>query len=248
MPTRVASRMAHDITTSISQSGKTSKFYAEVRRRRAPPCCAPRRVSRLAATGGEGDAGSKSRASTRTHRVLEVMTAGSPAIPGNLTVATYSLMIVGREYLLDPRRFRAAHPNPWVVWRPEHEEKVGATSVSGLGALDLNAGEPKAVEVVKSAAGNGFAFGITIGHAENNDIVLRDPSVSRFHAYLQQGPVGWSLVDAGSKNGTRVLTTKLAPSQPFKLSAHATLGLGGVRLDFFEPEAFVAWLEEQMSK
>ena len=45
---------------------------------------------------------------------------------------------------------------------------------------------------------------ITVGRAPNNDVVLQDGQVSKFHAWFRQGPAGMELVDAGSRNGTYV--------------------------------------------
>jgi pSer/pThr/pTyr-binding forkhead associated (FHA) protein len=50
-----------------------------------------------------------------------------------------------------------------------------------------------------------------------------DVTVSRFHAYFIEGPVGVELVDAGSRNGTRVDGQLLSPRQGVR---------GGERLQF----------------
>ena len=43
-----------------------------------------------------------------------------------------------------------------------------------------------------------------IGTHSTNDLVLRDPSVSRFHCKLTFGDKGWRLQDSGSLNGTKL--------------------------------------------
>lgn len=43
---------------------------------------------------------------------------------------------------------------------------------------------------------------IRIGTAQGNDLVLRDSTVSRNHARLEQTPSGWLVADLGSSNGT----------------------------------------------
>jgi pSer/pThr/pTyr-binding forkhead associated (FHA) protein len=46
---------------------------------------------------------------------------------------------------------------------------------------------------------------LTVGRTPNNDVVVRDTSVSRFHAYVKPGESGGLLIqDAGSTNGTLV--------------------------------------------
>jgi pSer/pThr/pTyr-binding forkhead associated (FHA) protein len=43
-----------------------------------------------------------------------------------------------------------------------------------------------------------------IGRAAENDVVLPDPGVSRFHAEIERLPEGYVLRDLGSTNGTLV--------------------------------------------
>src|SRR5262249_11392519 len=46
---------------------------------------------------------------------------------------------------------------------------------------------------------------ITLGRADDNDVVVPDVSISRFHAFVKQGASGgWLMQDAGSTNGTTV--------------------------------------------
>lgn len=43
---------------------------------------------------------------------------------------------------------------------------------------------------------------MTVGRADDNDLVLPDPEVSRRHARLEPAGSGWRVVDLGSRNGT----------------------------------------------
>ena len=45
---------------------------------------------------------------------------------------------------------------------------------------------------------------LRIGSHEANDVVLKDPLVSRFHCRIERGPRAWRVVDQGSLNGTRI--------------------------------------------
>jgi hypothetical protein len=45
---------------------------------------------------------------------------------------------------------------------------------------------------------------LTVGRAEDNDLVLPDAEVSRHHARLERGGAGWLLIDLESTNGTWV--------------------------------------------
>lgn len=61
----------------------------------------------------------------------------------------------------------------------------------------LNGGTAGSRHVLKKAR-------TRIGRAGENDIVLPDPSVSRFHAEIERLPEGYVLRDLGSTNGTSV--------------------------------------------
>ncbi|HUR34878.1 MAG TPA: FHA domain-containing protein [Vicinamibacterales bacterium] len=45
---------------------------------------------------------------------------------------------------------------------------------------------------------------VKIGRAPTNDVVLRDPAVSRAHVRLDRTPAGWEVTDLASANGVRV--------------------------------------------
>jgi predicted component of type VI protein secretion system len=59
-----------------------------------------------------------------------------------------------------------------------------------------------------------FPSMITVGRARNNDILLFDPIISKFHAYFSLVDGQWMLADAGSSNGTRINGLTLAPKGP----------------------------------
>ena len=50
---------------------------------------------------------------------------------------------------------------------------------------------------------------ITVGRTGNNDIVIPDATVSKFHAYFRVTDKGLEIVDAGSRNGTKVMAGAL---------------------------------------
>ena len=52
---------------------------------------------------------------------------------------------------------------------------------------------------------------ISVGRARNKDVILRDPSVSKFHCWFDVDPSGaCGVADAGSKNGTFVNGAELS--------------------------------------
>src|SRR6185503_8955409 len=50
---------------------------------------------------------------------------------------------------------------------------------------------------------------LTVGTAEGNDLVVTDPTVSRYHLELTRRPGGIQVIDAGSSNGTLIGTVRV---------------------------------------
>jgi pSer/pThr/pTyr-binding forkhead associated (FHA) protein len=87
---------------------------------------------------------------------------------------------------------------------------------------------------------------VTIGRTANNDIVIPDLSVSRFHAFAKPGePTGLAIQDAGSTNGTTVNGSSV-PSQghgsPVDLKSGDNVRLGQVELTFVDATALLEYL------
>ena len=75
-----------------------------------------------------------------------------------------------------------------------------------------------------------FPSMITIGRAKNNDIVIPDALVSKFHAFFRQLDDGeWGIADAGSANGTKLGDVDLPPKgQPERVRSGDKIVFGGV--------------------
>jgi hypothetical protein len=67
---------------------------------------------------------------------------------------------------------------------------------------------------------------VTVGRAEDNDLVLADPEVSRHHARLEPDGQGWRTVDLGSTNGTWVNGVRLNAAA---IAVGDEVAFGGVR-------------------
>ena len=82
---------------------------------------------------------------------------------------------------------------------------------------------------------------ITIGRTPNNDVVIPDLSVSRFHAFLKApGDCGFQLQDAGSVNGTAVNSDPVSPQgsgPPVELKSGDNVRLGRVEMTFLDAPA-----------
>ncbi len=100
-----------------------------------------------------------------------------------------------------------------------------------------------------SSEQNAFAFGITVGRTRNNDVVVEDNSVSRFHAYfvcdLRSGQ--WRLVDAESSNGTFLNEVALVPNTPTPVPDRSRIRFGSITARFLLPESTLAYVRGQLS-
>jgi hypothetical protein len=139
---------------------------------------------------------------------------------------------------------------PVLLWEaptvePTDSQLMGATD-SGRRHQDRpNKLEPLVLPLRKGLSrSNAFGMGLTVGRTENNDLVLADTSVSRFHAYFLEDARRkiWRLVDAESKNGTFVGGVKLQPSLQVELQDRAKLRFGEVELTYLLPESFFQYL------
>lgn len=100
---------------------------------------------------------------------------------------------------------------------------------------------------VEKVAGrpNPFAMGVTVGRVENNDVIVDDGSVSRFHAWLQYEAKQktWTLCDAESKNGTFLGAQRLKPNQKVPLTDGARVKFGEAEMTFLSPDGLVKLIQ-----
>jgi hypothetical protein len=162
------------------------------------------------------------------------------------------LSTYARQFLVDEEKARAGQESPLLVW----ENPLGGTAEplllgtsTGTTPDRPRASEPLVFEVKKGPSKqNAFPMGVTLGRTENNDLILDDNSISRFHAYFQQDlrTHDWKLVDAESKNGTWVGPLKLVPRQPEVVRDQTQVRFGEIEMMFLLPESFFAYLQRKM--
>lgn len=71
---------------------------------------------------------------------------------------------------------------------------------------------------------------ITVGRTANHDITINDATVSKFHAFFRMIDEHMELVDAGSRNGTKVMGRALVPRVPIVVAAGTRIRFGTVDL------------------
>lgn len=159
------------------------------------------------------------------------------------------LSAYARQLSADRASFSALLDCPLLVWgAPSHADEAQLFStLTGPSLTRPSAAEPLVFLLRKSdSKSNAFAIGVTVGRTENNDVVLDDNSVSRFHAYFLHDVKGggWRLVDAESKNGTWLNAVRLSPNQAEKVEDNAQVRFGDIQATFMQPETFMAYLEQ----
>lgn len=106
-----------------------------------------------------------------------------------------------------------------------HSTLVGRLKSGGAPAF---ASPDAIVHPIAKSKRNPFGDMITVGRASNNDIILSDANVSKFHAYFRVDGDVVKIHDTGSTNGTRV-DGRPAGKEGIALSTLARIELGPSR-------------------
>ena len=112
------------------------------------------------------------------------------------------------------------------------EDTLLARIDGGLFSSDHDIG-PWEVFPLTKKMGAPFADMITVGRTQNNDIVLKDITVSRFHAFFRQRGDVWTVCDAGSKNGTFLKDMQLKPRREQTIMSGDAVKLGDIATNFY---------------
>jgi hypothetical protein len=126
-----------------------------------------------------------------------------------------------------------ASVEPMEEWSQWGDTPTGITDMEDARAQAGLGGQIFAVRKVQSL----YQDMITVGRTANHDIVLRDPSVSKFHAHFKVRPSGIYLVDAGSTRGTFVDGKRLWPRDVQLVVVGAVVGFGALRFRLCTPES-----------
>ena len=122
---------------------------------------------------------------------------------------------------------------------PTDEYEAETTLVSGFDVVARSGGPTVAVFPMAKKPGAPFSDMITVGRTANNDVVLNDVTVSRFHAYFKGSNGSWIVCDSGSKNGTLLDGEPLDPRKETKLSPGSQVKFGEVEGVFYTaPELY----------
>ncbi len=88
------------------------------------------------------------------------------------------------------------------------------------------------------------AKGMSIGRANECTYFLPFPKISKVHAYLKEQAGRWTLVDAGSRNGTQMNGTPVPADAPVIITDGASLQISQCQFLFYTPAGFYRILGE----
>jgi hypothetical protein len=151
------------------------------------------------------------------------------------------------QFLYDRQAVLKSVSWPVLVWespphRPDPHVRLARSTLSNLRFQRPVPAEPLVFELRKCTPG---AAEITLGRAQECDIVIEDPTVSRLHAWFRREPhTGmWHVVDAESHNGTFQAGVLMVPGRPTPLFERASLRFGGVEMSFLQASAFEHYVQ-----
>jgi hypothetical protein len=130
--------------------------------------------------------------------------------------------------------FIKAWPVDWLVWeagpwRPTYQSKDTLAQDGLVTSVPHGTGESLAI-ALESPKQRSY---LSLGRASDNDIVVDDATLSRVHLLFQREPLGWSVRDAGSTNGSSVEGAPLGPDA-VALQTGTRILAGSVRFTYYD--------------
>ena len=160
---------------------------------------------------------------------------------------SFLLSVLVRRYGgVELEAFRRTHPHDWLVWEPGVWRPALKTTTLIMQKLVLP------TVPAPNADGEALAFAldtnadkpVTVGRAPTCDIPVNDATLSQIHLQLMHGPGGWTVRDAGSRNGSWLEAAPLTAGTPFALTSGAKLRTGQVMLTYYSPGGMFARIKE----
>jgi hypothetical protein len=122
-------------------------------------------------------------------------------------------------------------------------------NVGGASSITPNGGElpapvdERVIVVLKKLDSNPFPERISVGRANNCDVVIRDPSVSKLHGHFRDIQADAAIfTDAKSSNGTRIDGNPAEPGVSVAVQRQSIIVLGRVRLTLLTASEVYDWL------
>lgn len=121
-------------------------------------------------------------------------------------------------------------------------DAIGLDDIQGIAEGRILDPEAQVFPVVKRPGINPYTGMVTVGRADNCDIIIRSAEISKFHFYLVPSPVEpgqYGIGDGGSKNGTKLGDIAILPKKTESIDSGDSIFLGSsVVIRFFSPNHF----------
>ena len=145
---------------------------------------------------------------------------------------------------LAPAAFEARYARAFLVWHRSLSISAKGPMRTRSASGDTGTGELVLVAFpVRRRPTSEHAF-VAIGRLDGNDIALFDETLSKFHAYVKEGPERTFVIQDGkSRNGTSVDEVPVAPrgaGPPTLLKSGQMVRFGSVTTTFLDASALVA--------
>ena len=148
--------------------------------------------------------------------------------------------LISRFKDADLAQFEKAHPHDWLVWEPGAWRAPQRTTMVVAQKLDLT-GAPKGLEALALVLAAKKPDEQLVLGRELCDLVINDATLSQRHLLLMHAPSGgWTVRDAGSRNGSWFENTQMEPGRPHPLKSGTKLRAGQVQLTYYGPAEMFA--------
>lgn len=149
------------------------------------------------------------------------------------------MSLLSRQLALGADAFLTRYPHSWLVWEPGGW--VAPTADPQMSVAETRLAE---THVSRPHSGDALCFGLKapegqalrLGRAVENEIVISDLSVSRFHARLELKDDQWHVVAVSDP--AVVGEDVVGPGTSQHLISGQAIELGGVRLAYYDSKAF----------
>lgn len=172
------------------------------------------------------------------------------------------LFIISRARLVRPARAQATVTGMQAVRGrdalvPRERGEVGREPTGAFRLVDANKPKPAPSATANERGGRPlvlplrkvqatFPSMITVGRTENNDLVIADEQISKFHAFFRVVGERVELSDAGSRNGTFVGSRRLERrGAGAPLSPRDRFAFGAVEFQLFDARGCWEWLRQR---
>ncbi len=157
------------------------------------------------------------------------------------------LSLLGRQYLLTGPKFMELHPHPWLVWEPG--EWIAPTTGEKQNTSETLLPSSRIHERPKS--GDALCFelrpkpgvDVTIGRAEENNIVINDMTVSRVHVKLAWEAGAWRAEVLSDPQKATIAGAVVKAGERIALKSGTPVRLGGIQLTYLDAAHFLERLK-----